>query len=73
MDVQGIWDLFDYPSDDDDDIFDYLLPRRQLHPKIRNFFETVVLTYSLTGKRLRSFALLHFIVITFCECFLYEL
>lgn len=56
MNIQGLWDLFDNSSDDDD----ILPPERQFHPKIPNFFETVVMTYSLTGKRITSFALLHF-------------
>lgn len=53
MDVQEIFHLlFDYPSDDDDDDddIDYLPLERERHTKIPNFFETVVLTYSLTGK-----------------------
>lgn len=70
MDVQGILDLlFDDPSDDDDIIY-HLPPERQHHPKIPNFFETVVLTYSLTGEtRFRNVTLLHFIIITICRCF----
>ncbi|XP_032690663.1 uncharacterized protein LOC116853635 isoform X1 [Odontomachus brunneus] len=48
MDIQRYWDLlFDNPSDEDDDI-DYLPPEREFHPKVPEFFETVVLTYSLT-------------------------
>lgn len=55
MNVQGLWDLFDNPSDDDD----ILPPERQFHPKIPNYFETVM-TYSLTGKRIINFALSQF-------------
>ncbi|XP_071577213.1 putative nuclease HARBI1 isoform X1 [Temnothorax nylanderi] len=47
MDIQGMWDLFfDHPSDDDDE--DYFPPQREFHPKIPDFFENIVSTYSLT-------------------------
>lgn len=52
MDLQVIWNLFfNDPSDDDDD-FNNFRPERERHFRIGNFYETVVPTYSITGKRL---------------------
>lgn len=48
MDLQAIWNIFFDPSDEEDDI--EKPPEEEVHPKIPDFFETIVLTYPLTGK-----------------------
>lgn len=51
MNFQEIWDVFfDNSSADEGDEDDYFPPDRQRHVKVQNYFEHIVLTYSLTGK-----------------------
>jgi len=66
MDVFLIWNVF--LNDDEEDNNWEIAPPREEHLKINNFFENVVLFYSLTGNN-KSMYYLFFISYNIYECF----
>jgi len=67
MDVFLIWNVF--LNDEEDDNWE-IVPPREEHLKINNFFENVVLFYSLTGNN-KSMYYLFFISYNIYDCILF--
>jgi len=67
MDVFLIWNVF--LNDEEDDNWE-IVPPREEHLKINNFFENVVLFYSLTGNN-KSMYYLFFISYDIYDCILF--
>jgi len=67
MDVFLIWNVF--LNDEEDDNWE-IVPPREEHLKINNFFENVVLFYSLTGNN-KSMYYLFFIFYDIYDCILF--